>query len=257
MKPLGSLIAVLLLVAVSLQAQKAEPPTSSDQAAKTFRLDPRWPFVYLKFDHIGTGERVNDQQPTTRIWLHLINNCRLPLVVRGGQPVDGGLPGEVFIDNVVRLNPPINGIASFSTEIEPDHPPIATLTEPGQPPNQKRPANDRPANSKARAKPVEDDEAFMPLGYPSFDVVSTETILPGGEVLFSVPVNFVTRKWHFEISFDLGSEQPDERIPEELAFVDPYVRGHVEMVLSYGFYDLPKEHRDEVEKLNRDLQKKP
>jgi len=97
----------------------------------------------------------------------------------------------------------------------------------------------------------------MPLGYPPFDVVSTVTIPPGGNVLFSVPVNFVTKKWHFEISFGLDSEQPGEGIPEQLAFVDPGVRGSVELTLSYGFYDLPMEHRDAVEKLNRDLQKKP
>ena len=76
-------------------------------------------------------------------------------------------------------------------------------------------------------------------------------------MLFSIPVNFVTKKWHFEISFDLDSEQPhDDGIPERSAFVNPNVRGQVELTLSYGFYDLPKEHQEEVDEINRALQKR-
>jgi hypothetical protein len=97
----------------------------------------------------------------------------------------------------------------------------------------------------------------MPLGYPSGDVANTETIMPGADVLFSVPVNFVTKKWHFEINISFDSERTDERIPEQKSFADPNVRGHVEMTLSYGFYDLPGEYRDEVEKLSQKPQKKP
>src|SRR5690348_18420652 len=101
MRALGALVIAFLLAAIGLHAQKANPTASLEQAGKTFRLDPRWPFVYLKFDHIGAGKRLNNNEPSTRIWLHLVNNCRLPIVVRGGQPIDGGLQGEVSIDNVV------------------------------------------------------------------------------------------------------------------------------------------------------------
>jgi hypothetical protein len=132
------------------------------------------------------------------------------------------------------------------------------LTAPGQPSKRRSQDKSSPSTSKPQSKPAsDDDETLMPLGYPSSDVVSNETIPPGGDVLFSVPVNFVTKKWHFEISFDLDSEQPHESIPERLAFVNPNVRGQVELTLSYGFYDLPKEHQEEVDELNRALQKKP
>ena len=97
----------------------------------------------------------------------------------------------------------------------------------------------------------------MPAGYPSSDVVSTETILPGAGVLFSVPIDFVTKKWHFEITFHLVPEASDGRIPEGPAFVNPAVRGQVKMTLSYNFWDLPEEHRAEVEELNLNLAKKP
>lgn len=240
------------IVATCLQAQKAEHDTPADQTAPTFRLDPHRPLVYLKFDHVGQGTRMNDQEPSTRIWLHLINNCRLPIVVDGGGQVEGGLKGEIYVNNVVRLNPPISIVTVLSSETEPDSPQISTtLTEPGQPPSQKNPTNVKPLS-----KPTGDDEARMPVGYPSSDTVSRETIMPGGAVLFSVPVNFVTKKWHVETIFHLGPEASDGVIPEGPAFTNPAVRGQVGMTLSYGFWDLPEEHQAEVEKLNLNLAKK-
>ena len=250
MRPLQWLL-LCFVVATCLQAQKAEHGAPANQTAQTFRLDPNWPLVYLKFDHIGQGTPMNDQEPSTRIWLHLINNCRLPIVVNGGGQVEGGLKGEIYVNNAVRLNPPSN-LVVFS-QVEPDSPPLSTtLTEPGQ-----RPSHKNSANVKPQSKPTGDDGARMPAGYPSLDVVSTETIMPGAGVLFSVPVNFVTKKWHFEITFHLGSDSSDRQIPEEQAFVNPDVRGQAEMTLSLGFWDLPEEHQAEVEKLNLNLAKKP
>src|SRR5580700_2487476 len=89
------------VVAACLHAQKAEHGAPVYQATQTFRLDPQWPLVYLKFDHIGQGTRMKDQEPSTRIWLHLINNCRLPVVVDGGSRMEGGLKGEIYVSNVV------------------------------------------------------------------------------------------------------------------------------------------------------------
>jgi hypothetical protein len=256
MRVVGTLALAILLAAIALQAQKASPVVSTAQTGRTFRLDTRSPFVYLKFDHIGSGQRMNPNEPPTRIWLHLVNNCQLPIVVRGGQPIDGGMPGEVSIDNVVRLNPPLWGLI-VGNPLEPDLPPVATtLTEPGQQPNAKDSSKNLPATSPTQSRLDGDIETSMPVGYASPDVVSTETILPGSDLLFSVPVNFVTKKWHFEIGITLDSERADERSPEHLSFVDPKVRGHVDITLSYGFYDLPREHQDEVEKLNQALQKK-
>jgi hypothetical protein len=251
MRPLKGLL-LCFVVATCLQAQKNEHGVPADQTAQTFRLDPHRPLVYLKFDHIGQGRRMNDQEPSTRIWLHLINNCRLPITIRGGQ-LQGGLQDEIYVDNVVRLNPPIFSVAESYAQAETDPPPISnTLTE-----TESRRNHKNPANVETQPVPTGNHEARMPVGYPSSDAVSLETIMPDAGVLFSVPVNFVTKKWHFEISFHLGSEVPDGLIPEGLAFVNPDVRGLVEMTLSYGFWDLPEEHRDEVEKLNLNLAEKP
>lgn len=251
MRALGTLVVAFFIAAIGLQAQNATSAKPSEQGGKTFRLDPRWPFVYLKFDHIGVGQKMNDNEPSTRIWLHLVNNCRLPIIVSGGQPIDGGMPGEISIDNVVRLNPPIFFISAFP-RTEPDKPPLATtLTEPGQRDSSKNSTATPPTQSKSPGV----DEASMPVGYPSSDVVSTLTIMPGRDVLFSVPVNFVTKEWHFEIDITFDSERADESSPEKLSFTEPSVRGHVDMTLSYGFYDLPTKYQSQVEKLNQEAQK--
>lgn len=229
------------------------PSTSSEHGSKTFRLDSRWPFVYLKFDHIGPGRRQADDEPSTRIWLRLVNNCRLPIVVRGGQGINGGAPGEIVINNVVRLNPPVLTITPSPSPIL-DHPPLPTaLGEPGHAAHMNKSSPNPPVT---QPKTSGDDEAYMPVGYPPPDVVSTETIMPSREVLFSVPVNFVSKKWHFEITFNFASEQVDERIPEELFFVDPNVRGQVGMSVSYGLDDVPTQYQNEVEKLNEKFQTK-
>ena len=152
MRSFGVLIAAFFLAAAGVQAQKPESPPTEGQAANTFRLDPRWPFVYLKFDHIGEGARVNDREPSTRIWLHLINNCHVPIVVPG-QPAEGGLPNEVFIENEVKLNPPLTGVVSFATQTAPElsSMPRMMLTAPGQ--SSKRGSQDKtsPSTSKNRS----------------------------------------------------------------------------------------------------------
>lgn len=68
-------------------------------------------------------------------------------------------------------------------------------------------------------------------------------------------VNFVTKKWHFEIDISFDSERSNESIPEHSSFVDPNARGHLDMTLSYDFYDLPTEYQSQVEKLNQGTQK--
>jgi hypothetical protein len=249
MKPLGALIVLFLFLSgTGVRAQSTKDASSSEQAGGIFRLDPRRPFVYLKFDHIGQGERHADNEPSTRVWLHLVNNCRLPIIVRGGQPIDGGAPGEISIDSVVRPNLPIFTTISIPPP-QPDVPQLPNLlAEPGQAP----PVSNSPQNPPATpSTSSEDDEAYMPAGYPPTDVVSIKTILPGREILFSVPVNFVSKKWHFEINFNFGPEQANEGVPEELFFTDPNVRGQVEMTLSYGLQDVPSQYQNEVEKLNQ------
>lgn len=52
-------------------------------------IDENKPFVYVRFDHIGAGTQRDEDEPATRIWLRLVNNCRVPIVVTAN-----GVPNE-------------------------------------------------------------------------------------------------------------------------------------------------------------------
>lgn len=52
------------------------------QSTATVSLDPTKPFVYIKFDHAGPRQRVEDGEPDQGLWLRLVNNSILPVEVR-------------------------------------------------------------------------------------------------------------------------------------------------------------------------------
>src|SRR5260370_6825815 len=89
-----SLLSVGVFAAIWLQARVAGP-------AKDFIIDPNRPFVYLRFDHIGKGIPRDEDEPATRIWLRLTNNCGVPIVVStfgvppGSPKAEGGGMKEV------------------------------------------------------------------------------------------------------------------------------------------------------------------
>jgi hypothetical protein len=47
----------------------------------TFVLDPARPFVYVKFDHVGSRKPALEGEGARGLWLRLVNNCRLPITV--------------------------------------------------------------------------------------------------------------------------------------------------------------------------------
>src|SRR5271169_768657 len=81
-------IAICVFVAVlgtsgpRIGAQSADPKTS-------FVIDPNRPYVYLKFDHVGPGIPRDESEPKMRIWVRLMNNCRVPIVVSENGTPDG------------------------------------------------------------------------------------------------------------------------------------------------------------------------
>jgi len=238
------LILLLCATGISLEAQNVGAP-------KGLRIDPSLPFVYLKFDHIGEGARVMDNEPPTRIWLRFANNCRLPIVVVARGKKAGGLKDEVFLDgDVVQNRQRSIMITESSAQEEPLPAPMEKLIMPGQNSSQQTSSASQETKSEPPQKPSNDDKSEMPVGYPSGDVVSYETIKPGENLLFSIPVSFVSKKWHFEVGFDFDSEDSNG-IPETHSFSRPDVRGSVQMTLIYGFWDLPEERRAEVERLNQ------
>lgn len=61
------------------------------QAASNLVVDSARPYVYIKFDHAGFQKRQSTPADSNarRIWLRLVNNCRLPIRVMGFDPGTG------------------------------------------------------------------------------------------------------------------------------------------------------------------------
>ena len=97
------LITVLFSCAVapdtSTQAQTANDNTHS------FVRDPDRPFVYLKFDHLGTGVRRSENEPPARIWLRFVNNCNTAIQLHTYRAPQGSLSDELGVTDNVVLNP--------------------------------------------------------------------------------------------------------------------------------------------------------
>lgn len=139
--------------------------TTAQQKSQRFVIDASKPYVYLKFDHIGTREPLSPNEPRTGLWLRLVNNCRVPIIIGIFNPGTGD-PGVGLFDDIV---------------------PIRPRTFPGRP---------REEDSQGSAKET------RPEGYSS-EVFSTTTIEPGENILFSVPINHVSAWWHMRITFNL------------------------------------------------------
>jgi hypothetical protein len=150
-----------LLLALALLAGA---PTAQ-QESQSFVRDASKPYVYIKFDHTGPREPLSPDEPTSGLWLRLVNNCRVPIIIGIFNPGTGD-PGIGLFDNII---------------------PIRPRMVPG-----------RLAEPKQGAKPRE----ALPAGYSS-EVFSTTTIEPGSDILFSVPVNHVSAWWHMQIVFNL------------------------------------------------------
>ena len=77
----------------------SQPFVATSRRAKrgllgSFVIDPNRPYVYLKFDHIGSGIPRDESEPKTRIWLRVMNNCKIGIVVRENGTPDGSPGGE-------------------------------------------------------------------------------------------------------------------------------------------------------------------
>jgi hypothetical protein len=209
-----SVLLVLLVFSIgsqSMRAQKVNPEEG-------FVIDKNRPFVYILFDHIGPGIPANEDEPATRIWLHLKNNCRVSVEVRANGVPDGSPRDEVGVMHDVVLNRPVYGLPLFGTL--PTAKPRAVAG-----PDERKPA------------PVVEQ---MPRGYMS-DVASLVTIMPGKEILFSIPINHISKRWHVEIPFKFV-------LPEGTVPRDPKVSLGPTMVIEYSIWDVPPEFQPKVEK---------
>ncbi len=152
-----------LLIAIATVALAAQ------NAGHSFTIDKSKPYVYLKFDHIADRRPLSHDEVSKGLWLHLVNNCRLPIIVAVFNPGTADAGTGVF-DAVVPLGDTMG----------------LPLAGPAESP-----------------KPTEHPKP--PEGYSS-EVFSTRTVAPRGDLLFSVPLNHVSPWWHMQImfNFDVG-----------------------------------------------------
>jgi hypothetical protein len=207
----AAIIALVIATATASSAVQAQ----AGQAGLPFERDANQPFVYLKFDHVGTGVRRRDNEPSSRIWFHFVNNCNVSIRLRLYGAPDGSAAGEVGVmDNVV-----------------PD-PPMLTIVSDGD-----------STTKMAGVGTGQKKEVQMPSGYVD-EVSGATSVLPGQSVLFSVPPNHVGTKeggWHMEIPFWFAT-------PMGHGSRDSLTGGEPVMALSYSFYDLPDEARAAISK---------
>jgi len=191
--------------------------TNKDFAS--FVRDANRPFVYLRFDHIASGMRRNEDEPALRVWLHFVNNSNVPIKLRVYGVPDGGLPGEVGVMDEVVVDPPMLMITADSAEPEVLH----------QPASETR-------GSEVKQTPNPPPASRMPMGYSS-EVSGAVTVGPGESTLFSVPIDHLGSRanaWHMEIPFSF-------RVPKGQGPRDSTIGGEPIMSLHYHYYDLPEE----------------
>jgi hypothetical protein len=184
--------------------------------AESFVIDLNHPYVYLKFDHFGAGIPRNRNEPTSRIWLRLVNNCRVPIIVSTFGVPDGSPKGEAGVMDTVVPVVVSGATGSGTVPLEPLPPPLGSAS-----PEQK-PSTDAKADE-------------MPEGY-MFEVGSSESIPPGKNILFSVPTNHLGKRWHFEIPFRFD-------LPEHKGRFDESIGGEAQMVITYSVWDLSSKYR--------------
>jgi hypothetical protein len=213
-------ILILLTLMVSADVAHAQKQVAKQPAQ--FVIDPGRPFVYLKFERIGPAQ--SGDEPIPRMWLRLVNNCDVSILVRAFGVSDGHSFDSARI-GVTREHPDDEiGLMDY---VLPNPQPHATNVFMGA------------DGDVHKSPPPVADQGDMPRGY-DFDVSASVSIASGQSVLFSIPVNHVSTKWHFEIPFEFDLQR--EKGPR-----DPIVGGQPRLVLEYGLWDLPPERQTEVE----------
>jgi hypothetical protein len=175
----------------------------------------------LKFDHFGPGNPWEENEVPFRIWFKMVNNCKVPIQIRTFGGPDGALG---VMDRVVKDEDFLKMIPE-PVIVMPEPPLVGTLQV------------DRSLEAQLRAKEV----VAQPWGYES-EVSSTMLIPSEKAVLFSLPANHLSEKWHFEIPFTFKLPSGHTSRPED-------VGGEPQMQLRYHLWDLPDAVQVQVKKL--------
>jgi hypothetical protein len=166
------LAAILLIAVATVCAQNPETG---------FVLNRSKPYVYLQFDHVGPRKPLHEGEPSTGLWLRIVNNCKVPISVRTYGVTTGDI-GAGVLDEIIPVDQGIEVQADYGE---------ATVSTYGGPTQET--ANRRPEN--------------IPEGY-SAELSSMTRVLPGTSLLFSVPRNHVSRDWFLRVKFALAVSPP-------------------------------------------------
>jgi hypothetical protein len=209
---------------------------------KDFLVDPSKPYVYLKVDHLGPRTPDSEQEPATGIYLKIVNNCRLPIIVNtfgapaGAADYESGVMDRVVlnttrygdggIEETTTWSVSVPSLLNFPEEILSPNMRIAKAKAQAE---EREKAKARAEREKAQEEANAREMAGRPTGYHC-SVCSFATIPPGRAVYFSVPINHVNKKWHFEIPFRF-----DLRVRSPIHAPKNYV--------SFFWEDLPEAYR--------------
>lgn len=162
-------ISVVFAIVAVCSAQAKQRRTVTPE----FVINPKRPYVYLRFERIGEERQRQDGEPRTRVWFRLVNNCRVPITVGTYGVPDGTPEGEVGL---------IYGIAALpKAAVGGGIPAIPLVNE---------------ETSSASNK----DGGQIPSGTD----YSSETVPPGASLLFSVPISHLSERWRIEIPYEFG-----------------------------------------------------
>lgn len=207
--------AQILLLAVCASIPASSTPRADIRIpleATTFVIDASKPYVYLEIDHVGPRKPIREGEPNVGIYLHLTNNCALPLViVKFGSSLADPKAAITIQDEVVP-NPqgPGGDVTGGSVYVEGGVTDLKEMDDIFRSPNLNEAAVSGAewAQKQAVQGIPQKDRPERPHGYnggngPTGVQVIT-LIPPGGKVFFSVPANHVGATWHFEIPFRLA-----------------------------------------------------
>lgn len=141
-----------------------------DSRKSGFVIDPKRPYIDIVFSRVGERHPVWPGESKHGLWLVLRNNCIYPIRVRLLNRSNEN-PGRLLAHEVFSI------AGRFSTPAPP-----GSLT----------------------ANPA----LTQPQGYPVGDVVNAAEVLPSHELLFSVPLENVSRNWAIRIEVDLEIPRP-------------------------------------------------
>lgn len=174
-----------------------------------FVIDQNRPYVYLQFDHTGTGVKFSHDEPPKRVWFRFVNNCSVSVLLRTFGVPEGSPKDEVGVIHYVVRDREQPGVIHGVRAVEGD---------------------EIPTDRKGTELPP---AAEIPMGY-DFAVSSAESIPPGKSLLFSVPVTHLSKSWHIEIPYEF--DLPSGKGPRQ-----PIRGGEPKMVLIYSAWDLPED----------------